>query len=184
MNKRCTYFLGLGLLTACQAPLSAPFQVIDYKADSPLFLPVGQVKIENKTTRYTELPHLETRIPVAPVSALMTALDNRFTAQYPNQDTSVTFVIHEADLTQKAKESEKWYVLDNIEYLLTYKLDVIYARGTQILEQQQFSGWEKQALPKKSSLAQKERTWEKMINAMIQKASDKIESDKPKSKAK
>ena len=182
MIKKYVCLLGLVTLVACQAPKNDPFQVITYQNEQPILLPVGEIKVSNQTIRYTELPHLETRIPIMPVSALSTALTNRFKAQYPQSETSVTFVIHEADLTQKTKESDHWYVLDNVEYLLTYKVDVIYARGAQILEQQQFSGWEKQALPKKSSLSQKESAWEKMINAMIQKATQKIDTDRPQSK--
>ena len=174
--------LGLIFLVACQAPQYAPFEVITYQNERPLLLPVGEIKIENQTTRYTELPHLETRIPVAPVSALSEALKNRFAAGNPNSDTVASIVIREADLIQKAKESDRWYILDNVEYLLSYTVDVIYARGSQVLEHQQFSGWEKQALPQKSSLSQKENAWQKMINAMIQKATQKIDADKPKSK--
>ena len=180
MIKKCLFTFVI--LAGCQAPQNAPFQVTDYKNTPPLFLPVGEIKTENQTVRYTELPHLETRIPVTPVSALMTALNNRFTPKYPDTDTKVTFVIKEADLTQKIKESDHWYVLDNVEYLLTYKVDVLYTKNDDILDQQQFSGWEKQALPQKSSLSQKERAWEKMINAMIQKTTEKIENDKPQSR--
>ena len=179
MNSGYVYLLGLVFLAACQAPPNTPFQVTNYKNIPPLFLPVGEIKVENQTTRYTELPHLETRIPVMPVSALSEALSNRFAPQYPATDTTATFIIREANLTQKSKETDHWYVWDNVEYLLTYKVDIIYAKGPKILEQQQFSGWEKQSLPQKSSLAQKERVWEKMINAMIQKSADKIEADKP-----
>ena len=181
MIKKYICLLVFVILTACQAPQNAPFQVTDYKNSQPLFLPVGEIRIENKTIRYTELPHLETRIPVVPASALSIALNNRFAPQNSQAGTSATLIIREADLTQKTKDSDHWYILNNVEYLLTYKIDVIYARGAQVLEQQQISGWEKQALPKKSSLAQKERAWEKMINAMIQKVSQKIDTDKPKS---
>ena len=179
MIKKHFYLMGLLVLMGCQAPQYTPFQVINYKNEAPFPLPVGEIKVENKTTRYTELPHLETRIPVTPVSALSEALQNRFSAEYPDAGTTATFIIHEADLIQKTKESDHWYILDNVEYLLTYKIDVVYAKGAQILEQQQFSGWEKQALPKKSSLSQKEQTWEKMLNAMIQKSTEKINTDKP-----
>ena len=182
MIKWYFYLLGLMILTGCQAPQYAPFQVIDYKNERPLLLPADEIKVENQTTRYTELPHLETRIPITPVTSLSEALQNRFIPDRSHPGVNVTFVIHEADLVQKTKESEHWYVLDNVEYLLTYKVDVVYERNGQILEQQQFSGWEKQALPKKSSLSQKERTWETMINAMIQKSTEKIDTDKPKSK--
>ncbi|MDY6407123.1 MAG: hypothetical protein SPL08_00265 [Pseudomonadota bacterium] len=178
MNRKF-FILALGLLTACQAPPNTPFRVIDYQNETPLLLPVGEVHITNQTTRYTELPHLETRIPISPVSALTTAFSHRFQPAFPQKGTHATIIIQEADLTQKTKESEHWYILDNIEYMLTYRIEVIYAQGSRELEHQHFSGWEKQALPKNSSLSQKERTWEKMINAMIQKSSNKIEADKP-----
>ena len=179
MIKKYLCLLGLSILVACQAPQNAPFQVTDFRGEQPILLPVGQIKVDNQTIRYTELPHLETRIPVTPVFALTEALKNRFTPEYPDTDINVTFIIHEADLTQKAKETDHWYILDNVEYLLTYRVDVVYEKAGLILEKQQFSGWEKQALPQKSSLSQKERVWEKMINAMIQKSADKIEADRP-----
>ena len=180
MIRLSSFLFGLILLSGCQAPQYTPFEVTTYQNERPLSLPVGEIKVENQTTRYTELPHLETRIPVTPVSALSNAIKNRFSAGNPNSDTGVTFIIREADLIQKTKESDHWYILNNMEYLLSYTVDVIYTRGAQVLEQQQFSGWEKQALPQKSSLSQKENAWQKMINAMIQKATQKIDADKPK----
>ena len=69
--------------------------------------------------------------------------------------------------------------MDNIEYTLTYQLDIVYQNTEKKTENQSISGWEKQALPKRSSLADKEQTWQKMIDAMTQKVTDKIYADMP-----
>ena len=167
-----------GFLWGCALPMVEPFQVADFRDEVPITLPIGQIQIEDQTTHYTELPHLENRIPVTPAYALKTALENRFT-NLPDSKNTATFIINTADLTQKEQLSDHWYILDNIEYLLNYQIDIIYSKGSTHQQVQHLSGWEKQALPKRSSLRDKEAAWQKMINAMIQKTIDKIQTDLP-----
>ena len=178
MIKKIIFLLGFLYLSGCALPSVEPFHPIDFKDEKPIVFPVGQIRTEDQTTRYTELPHLETRIPVTPAYALKTALENRFTGVSENNDT-LDFVIKTADLTQKDQPSDHWYILNNIEYLLTYQVDIVYTRNSTKQQVQHLSGWEKQAIPKRSSLRDKEAAWQKMINAMIQKTTDKILADAP-----
>lgn len=166
-------------LAACQAPMFEPFTVIDYQTEKPVSLAVDVIEVTDQTIRYPDLPHLETRIPVVPANALKEALMNRFQAARDQSGTGLSFTIQTASLTQKKQESEHWYILDNVEYLLEYDVTVQYSRAGHPVETQQIIGWEKQALPRRSSLAEKEAVWQKMINAMIQKTIDKIQTDMP-----
>jgi len=175
MLKKIIFLWGILCLFGCALPVAQPFTIIDFREEEPIILPVAQVEVKDQTTRYTELPHLESRIPVTPAYALKTALENRFKGSFENKGTA-TFIIKTADLTQKEDPSDHWYILNNVEYLLTYQIDVIYSSPTG-QKVQHLSGWEKQALPKRSSLRDKEAAWQKMINAMIQKTTDKIQAD-------
>ena len=178
MLKKITFLWGILCLFGCSLPVAQPFTIIDFRDEKPIILPVGQIQVKDQTTRYTELPHLENRIPVTPSFALKTALENRFKGSSESTG-STTFVINMADLTQKEDPSNHWYILNNVEYLLNYQIDVVYSSDNTQKQIQHLSGWEKQALPKRSSLRDKEAAWQKMINAMIQKTSDKIQSDIP-----
>ena len=166
-------------LSACQVPKVNLFSVEDYQNVQPRSVAVSAIDIQDNTTQYTDLPHIENRIPVSPAKALSTALSNRFRVAFPGSSNTLTFIIQDASLTQTLQESDKWYILDNLEYLLSYQVDVIYNHSGVETDHQTISGWEKQALPKRSSLADKEQTWQKMINAMTQKITDKIYTDMP-----
>lgn len=179
MFKTFSAFLTLLFLSACQVPKVDLFSVRDYENEHPFSVKVSAIEIQDKTNHYSELPHIENRIPLAPITALSQAIHNRFKSNYPESAHSLTVVIHKASLTQELKESDKWYILDNMEYLLSYELDIVYTHNNTETEKQTISGWEKQALPKRSSIADKEQAWEKMLNAMVQKVTDKIYADMP-----
>lgn len=177
---RRLFILSLTLfLSACQVPKVDLFSPKEYQDIQPFSVVVSAIDVQDNTTRYTDLPHIENRIPVSPVKALSMALSNRFRTVLPDSSNTLTFLIREASLTQTFKESDKWYILDNIEYLLSYQVDIIYNHIGLETERQTISGWEKQSLPKRSSLADKEQTWQKMIDAMTQKVTDKIYADMP-----
>ncbi|MBQ7413019.1 MAG: hypothetical protein IJV07_01940 [Alphaproteobacteria bacterium] len=180
MIKKLCLACCLGL-AACRAPLTEPFTVIDYRQEEPIYLAADVVEVSDQTIRYPDLPHLETRIPIAPAKALKEALMNRFQAARDQSGNSFSVTVQTASLTQKTQKSEHWYILDNVEYLLEYEVIVRYNRSGYPVETQQIIGWEKQALPRRSSLAEKEDAWQKMINAMIQKTVDKIQTDMPPS---
>ena len=179
MIKKYFVFLFLFMLVGCQAPALEPFHVADFKDEEPVRIAVSNVEIEDQTIRYHELPHIETRIPMLPAYALKQALTNRYQAASEASQNTLKFVIQKADMIQKKQESEHWYVLNNSEFLLSYQVDVIYMNKGNIIEKQEIVGWEKQALPKRDSLAEKEEAWEKMLNNMVQKVTDKIQADMP-----
>ena len=171
--------LFLFFLVACQAPNIPPFTVTDFATDSPVLLVASSFQVMDDTTRFRDLPHLESRLPITPAFALKRALENRFRSDAPTAATEVMVQIQTADLTQKVQPAEHWYILNNIEYLLTYQVRVSYIRNRVILTTQEMSGWETQSLPKRSSLAEKEQAWQTMINNMIEKVADKIQADMP-----
>lgn len=172
--------LSVFFLTACQAPVLKPFTVKNYHDEAPIQLRVSEIQIDNQMTVYSELPHIEKRMPVSPAVALQDWIRNRFVAANPTGHDVARFVIREASMVQKTKPSGSWFVLDNTVYTLTYKIDVLYLRNGRQIASQSVAGWEKQGLPKKSSsLAEKEEVWQKMLNTMVQKTNDKIISDLP-----
>ena len=167
------------LLGGCQPPNIPLFSVTDYKNEDKIRLNVNSFQVENGTVYYTELPHIETRIPVVPATALKQALVNHFDAVNPNTNIGLRIIIDEASLTQNFKESDKWYIQNNIEYRLDYQVKIVYEKNAIPFETQTIQGWEFQALPKRSSLSEKQQVWEKMINEMIRKITEKIQKDIP-----
>lgn len=179
MIKKCIGILSLFLLWGCQAPVLEPFQVVNFKDETPVRVAVSSIDVDDLTIRYHELPHIETRIPVSPAYALNQALKNRYQSALETSQNTLKFVIQKADMIQKKQEADHWYVLNNSEFLLDYQVDVIYMNRGNIIEKQEIIGWEKQALPKRESLSEKEAAWQKMLNNMIQKVTEKIEADMP-----
>ena len=167
------------VLGGCQPPEIPLFSVIDYKNEDKIKLNVKSFQVENETIYYTELPHIETRIPIVPATALKQALINRFTAVKPDTSIGLKIVIEEASLTQNFKESDKWYIQNNVEYRLDYQIRLIFEKNAIPFETQTVKGWEFQALPKRTSLSEKQQVWEKMINEMIKKITEKIHTDIP-----
>ena len=178
MLKRIFAWMTLIGLTSCQVPNITPFSVRDFRDEEPVSLSVADIQLIDQTTRYPDLPHLETRIPIVPAKALEQALQNRFQAT-GNRSSRATFIIEEASLIQGSKPSEHWYIYDNTEYRLDYRVRVLYSWDNVTKEEQTITGWESQSLPRRSSLSEKEGAWQKMINAMITKVSDKIRNDIP-----
>ena len=179
MNKWTISLALMIFLSGCQAPAIDPFTVTDFKNEEPIQIAVSDIHIENNTVRYHELPHIETRMPMTPAYALERALNNRFQGIAPSSPNTLAFIIQKADMTQKKQESDHWYILNNSEFLLNYQVDVIYMNRDSVVEKQEIIGWEKQALPKRNSLAEKEAAWRKMLDNMIQKVVDKIQTDIP-----
>ena len=177
INRIFGWFILLGL-TACQVPNVSPFSVYDFRGETPIPIAVSDIQITDKTVRYPDLPHIETRIPIVPAYALEQALKNRFQAT-GEKSSQTTFIIEEASLTQQQKMSDHWYIYDNIEYRLDYRVRILYAWDNITKEEQTITGWETQSLPRRSSLSDKESVWQKMINAMITKVTDKIQADIP-----
>lgn len=178
MKTRFALALFLGLC-ACQAPTVPPFTVTDFSGIEPVSVGVSSLYVQDKTPEYGALPHLESQLPIKPATALKQALSNRYRAVSPASADDMVLEITEASLTQKQSPTEHWYTWDNIEYLLSYEIVVTYMHNGQPEEIQTVVGWEKQALPRNSSLLEKEQAWQKMINAMIDKSSRKIITDIP-----
>jgi len=175
MYKYLTVGIILFGLNACVAPTVEPFRIRTYENEPTVSLPATEIEIVNHTSEFVALPHIENKVPTSPVSALTTAIQNHFTASHTGAD-KIVFTINEASLIQKKVEDERWYVFNNIEYLLSYKI-TITRYGAHQAQSQDIVGWEKQSLPNRSSLADKEQTWQVMIDNMTQKVLQKIETD-------
>lgn len=180
MRGKIGFVILFGLaLVGCRTPDVPLFTVQDFQNQTPTPVAVATVQVLDSAERFTELPHIETRIPVVPSYALQRALNHRFAAAAPTSRDGMEIVVEEASLIQTYLPSPEWYVQNNMEYMLRYRVRVVYTRAGRPLETQTITGWEKQALPKRSSLVDKETAWAKMLNAMITKVADKIQTDLP-----
>lgn len=169
----------LFLLVGCQATPPQEFKVDDYADVPPIHLTVSEVKIESTVARYDRMPHIEYKMPLRPEEVLQTWATNRFNAVSMSSPVIAKIVIKEASMTEQDKPTDSWYTLDNISYRLTYEVSLQFEKEGKVIYEQNVNGWERAAIPQKSSLADKEKTWEKMMNNMVHKVNDKIEDDIP-----
>ena len=167
------------MLVGCQATPPQEFDVNDYADVPPIHLSVSEVQVESTVARYDRMPHIEYKMPLRPEEVLQTWANNRFNAVSMSSPVIAKIVIKEASMTQQESPNDSWYTLDNISYRLTYEVSLQFEKDGKIIYEQNVNGWERAAIPAKSSIAEKEETWEKMLNNMVRKVNDKVEEDIP-----
>ena len=166
-------------LTACQVLPVTPFYVNTYADETPVLLDVSVVNITSQIQTYNHLPHIENDLPITPNDVLQDWGHNRLRATNISSPITTEFVIKKAYMTQTDTPSAKWYIFDNVTYRLDYDVILQFKQDHRILYTQTATGWEEYAIPQKSSLYTKEKTWEKMLNNMVQKINDKIVPEIP-----
>lgn len=162
------------LLSACQVLPLTPFSVDTYAKEPPIFLDVSLIDITSRVHTYNRLPHIENNLPVTPDDVLQDWAHNRLRASDATSPITAEFSIIKAYMTETPSPSGKWYIFDNVTYRLDYDVMLQFKQSNRILYTQTAAGWEEHAIPQKSSLHTKERTWEKMLNNMVQKIDHKI----------
>ena len=162
------------VLSACQAPQLSRF-TIDTMADTrPIVLKVNDVQIKSEIMKYDRLPHIEEKLPISPEDALTKWADHRFYGADKLAHTTAVITIHNAYMTQQDDKGKNWYTLDNDAYKLTYEVNMAFMQNDNILYQHTVTGWESSSLPQRSSMADKEAVWQKMMNAMIHKVNKQL----------
>lgn len=177
--KKYAFLVAAWMLSACQTAPSQPFYVNDYAHEKKIPLNVSAVTVQSEVLSYHKLPHIENKMPITPAEAIEKWADNRFKAINPASPVTASVIIKNAYMTQTEKPGKNWYTLDNVSYKLTYDVDMVFTRGNTVLNTQTVSGWEHSAIPQKSSLADKEKEWEKMMNAMVKKVNNQLVSTLP-----
>lgn len=178
MKKVCTLACAL-LLTACTADPLRNFWVDDYRNEPKVALRVSHIDIQPNIHYSHAAPNIEYQMPITPEDAIITWAKNRFTTSAPNSPAEAIILINQAHMTGIEKPSEHFWEFDNIEYKLTYDLKIKFVNDGQMVSENTISGWEKQSLPIRSTLADKEAAWEKMLNNMIQKTDAKLIGELP-----
>lgn len=174
-------FCFMVLLSACQAPKLNRFVVNTMTDIRPIVLKVNDVQVKSEIMKYDRLPHIEEKLPISPEDALTEWADNRFYGADKLSHTNVVITIRNAYMTQKEEPASNWYTLDNDAYKLTYEVNMAFIQNDNILYQHTVSGWESSSLPQRSSLADKEAVWQKMLNAMIRKVNRQLTESVPDS---
>lgn len=166
---------GIGLLlSGCTALPLTTFNVDTYANQNPVYLNVSVVDTKSDVLTYNKLPHIEKDLPITPNDVLLDWAHNRLKATNEASPVSAEFTVLKAYMTQTETPTPKWYVFDNMTYRLDYDVMLQFKQNDKILHTQTATGWEEYAIPQKSALFTKERTWETMMNTMVQKINDKI----------
>ncbi len=173
MRYLLSVVLGL-FLAGCQAPELHRFDVNTLADERPIPLAVSEVKIVSKAQQYDRMPHIEKTLPVTPEQVLIEWAENRFKAADLSSEAVAVVTIQTADMTQQDEKGANWYTLDNDSYKLSYRVEFAIEKHGETLYRYDTEGWESSSLPQRSSLADKEKTWLKMMNTMILKITQKI----------
>lgn len=166
-------FLGLFLIS-CQAPTLHSFRVNTMQDVLPVAVHVQNVRIDSETMHYNRKPHIEYTLPVSPEEALTEWAEHRFEAVNMTSPVTLVITISKADMTEQEEKGANWYTLDNYAYRLTYQVTMTFEQNGKILYQHTVDGWESSSLPQRSSIADKEAVWLKMMNAMIRKVNQQM----------
>lgn len=167
-------FIVVLFLIGCQAPRLNSFNVRTLTDERPIALNVGRVRVDSTVMRYDRKPHIEETLPVTPNEALEEWAQHRFDANNPTSPVNVIMTIHQADMTEREEKGANWYTLDNYAYRLTYQITMEFEQEGHILYKHTVDGWESSSLPQRSSMADKEAVWLKMMNAMIRKVNQQM----------
>ncbi len=178
MRYLLSIVLGL-FLVGCQAPELHRFDVNTMAGETPIPLAVSAVKIVSEAPQFDRMPHIENTLPVTPEHALREWAENRFNAAALSAPTKAVITIQTAEMTQQEDKGANWYTLDNDAYKLSYRVHFAIQKRSETLYQYSVDGWESSSLPQRSSLADKEKTWLKMMNAMIRKVNQQITDSIP-----
>lgn len=167
------------LLTACQAVELPDFMVHDFKNDSKINLKTANVSVISDVHYDLKAPFIEYKMPITPEQALKRWAQNRFVAVAPNAPVEAYIIIEKASMQEQEKPSDKWYMLDNVEYRLDFQVKIAFMLNQNTISERSVGGYEKRALPMKSSLADKEEVWSDMMNDMVQKVNKKLTNELP-----
>ena len=82
-------------------------------------------------------------------------------------------------MTEEMQPADNWYTYDNVKYRLTYDVAVQFEKNGVVVHAQEVAGWEEASIPQKSTINEKEKTWENMLNNMVTKVDAKVNADMP-----
>ncbi len=173
MRYLLSVVLGLFLI-GCQAPELQRFHVNTMGGEREIPLAVRAVKVVSDVQQYDRMPHIEKTLPLTPEQALTEWAENRFMAADSSASAEAVITIQTAEMTQQEEKGANWYTLDNDAYKLSYRVEFAIEKRGKTLYRYDVDGWESSSLPQRSSLADKEKTWLKMMNAMIRKVNQQI----------
>lgn len=178
--KKVIVFACFWVVAACSALPLVSFDVADYRDAAPVDLKADSFRIESDVMQYDRPPHIEYKMPVTPEQALKNWAQNRFSAQDETSSLQAVFVIKEASMTRRRRSSENWYTFDNMEYTLTFQVELVFIdQAGKTRYRLSVGGHEMKAVPRKSAPATKERAWLDMMNNMIHKVNDRLIGDLP-----
>lgn len=167
------------ILAACSATPDHSFKVKDFTDEPQVDLAAGDINIQSVVIRNDRSPHIEYKMPMRPEEALYTWANNRYTALSMSSPTTAKIVIKDASMTEEEQPMDNWYTYDNVKYRLTYDVAIQFEKNGVVVHAQEVTGWEEASIPQKSTINEKEKTWENMLNNMVIKVDAKVNSDIP-----
>lgn len=167
------------ILNACTATPEQSFKVKDFTDEPQIDLAAGDINIQSVVVRNDRAPHMEYKMPMRPEEALYTWANNRYTALSMSSPTTAKIVIRDASMTEEMQPADNWYTYDNVKYRLAYDVAVQFEKNGVVVHAQEVAGWEEASIPQKSTINEKEKTWENMLNNMVTKVDAKVNADIP-----
>ena len=162
--------LGLG---ACLPQYTDSYKVKDYTQVPMIEVPVTRVNITSEVTGLQTLPHVETMMPTTPEKALKSWALIRLRPTY-QKDLKAEFIIKEASVVRSEDPQHRLFTYDNYKYRLTYRIELRFYEGKEIVNQIETEGFVEESLPQRASVRDRDIMFMNMLSKMEDALDDKF----------
>lgn len=166
-------FLGLVILSGCagigneEAEIQR-YQEPRYREDSPIRLSVNQIEVRSDFMPTFTRPNVEHLFPVSIEKTAKLWARDRLQADDFSSNRKAEFIIKDASVTETVENSEKLFYKDHLIYkahlvvvLRITDMDNMSKAETEI------DAWRELTIPADSSIADKERYWNSMVDKLF-----------------
>lgn len=177
--KKIIAFVCLGLLTACMTLPSPKMFVQDGRETDAVQLRANSLRVVSNVHYSDAYPNVEYKMPINPEQALITWAYNHFRANDMNTPVTATLTINQASMTGTNVPTPSIFTYDNIEYRLDYNVTLTFENRGEVINEYTAVGYEMETMPARKAIDFAPKTWEKMLNRMIDKLSVKLNEGVP-----
>lgn len=175
----CAFAL-IAMVTACasNAPEIKRYSGPRYTDSKPIPLKVRQINVDSEFTPTFTAPNVEHLFPVSIEKAARLWAKDRLEAVGFGTEKQAFFIIKDASVTEDVEKSNKLFYKDRILYRanLNVVLKVIDDNNNGSA-QAEIQAWRELAIPADSSIEEKERYWNGMVDKLFDEFNLKMEEN-------
>ena len=161
-------------LAACVPQYSNPYKMKDYTQVPLLELPVRRVETTSYVSGLERLPHVESMMPMTPEKALRNWALIRLRPTY-STNNKAQFIIEEASMIREEDPKDRFFVLDNYKYTLSYKVAlVVEDEEGAVLKTAEASGFVSESQPQNASERERDTLFMNLLGDMENQLDEKL----------